>query len=391
MFSRLKLFLAVALKAAVGFTGVLAAAAPPAPDRAAAKDELVCPNCAKLDHKSLTTVVGSCQNCGKFTGHQSIHYCDKCAKDKKVCRYCGKSLAAKAGTGVVVPAPKTHRIEYKQPFIKSLNIHRGDTVLVFAKHKGDPGLFDPPASFPYARTVDNKPDDVLSSEKGVKRLDKDTIQVGRFQALRAGEAAILFWDFGGAEYARIKVTVTVGQEQAAEEGLKELKQLYQLDPKQHGFASLSDLNSAVLGTAIFDYRVSLSDLRSWNGNKDAGKMMYSQEKVRYPVLAGGKICRELWLSKRNGSWGYSAFSSPSWFNAIEKARTERVKVTGLKSEDFRLVAVLGDYFLAYKLKSQWYFVNLFPSRDFKIGQILTAEKVFDTLKPAAIRHNGLPG
>jgi hypothetical protein len=119
------------------------------------------------------------------------------------------AVCTAASTQVASPAQvKVERIEFKAPFPKSIDLAPGDSIVFFAHFKGDPGLYDPAISGPFAKTTDKKTGDVLKTETGVKRLDANDIQVRRFTAERAGEAQLAVIDFNGKNVATIQVTVT---------------------------------------------------------------------------------------------------------------------------------------------------------------------------------------
>ncbi len=98
-------------------------------------------------------------------------------------------------------------IEFKSPFPKSIDLVKGDSLIFFARHPGDPGLYSPSMSGPFAKTVDGKTGDVLTADIPVKRLDQDNIQWRRFETQRAGEAQLDVLDPSGKAVAKIQVIV----------------------------------------------------------------------------------------------------------------------------------------------------------------------------------------
>jgi hypothetical protein len=107
---------------------------------------------------------------------------------------------------IVKAAPVVHKVEFKA-FQNAISINQGESIVLFVAFKGDPGLYDPMRYPLAAKTTDGKAGDVFDTISGVKRLDKDNIQIIRYDAKRAGDAEIVVQDVRGKEVAKIKVTV----------------------------------------------------------------------------------------------------------------------------------------------------------------------------------------
>ena len=101
---------------------------------------------------------------------------------------------------------QSYFVEFGKSIASGLQVSKGDAIVITAKFRSDPGLFDPFA-MPIAHTTDGQSGEVLSHvDPGVKRLDADTIQVSRFVAKRAGSAEIVL-EFPGGKSTIVTVTV----------------------------------------------------------------------------------------------------------------------------------------------------------------------------------------
>ncbi len=130
----------------------------------------------------------------------AVHAGGAQAQDSK-----GATTTNQGGAGAA--AATVHKIEFKKSYSQPIKMKQGDALVLFVKFSRDPGLYDPAFVPGTAKIADGKTGDVLGTIHGVTRLDKDTIQIIRYEAKRAGDAEIPIIDLGGKKVGKIKVTV----------------------------------------------------------------------------------------------------------------------------------------------------------------------------------------
>ena len=131
----------------------------------------------------------------KAEANQIVAQVDNTAADNKA-----------ADKGDKKEEPKAHYVDIKAKLPETIDIKKGDSILLIVPFKGDPGLYDP-ISTPHIKTTDGKKDDVFKTITQVIRIDKDVIRVAQYDSLRTGTAAIEITRFDGKVIATIKVSV----------------------------------------------------------------------------------------------------------------------------------------------------------------------------------------
>ena len=174
-------------------------------------------------------------------------------------------------------------------------------------------------------------------------------------------------------------------QQVAEERLDEAEQL---------LAGLGELERSPVEERRAEVILELNDLRAYQSGSDPNQLLKPIDKVIYPVKAGEAVRSSIVLQKGKEGWKASDFGGANFARLVSRARDESTKTTNLSPNAYFVVQApaLNAYFLGYRQNDKLMLVSLIddPALNLHAGSALSAEQLFDQLRPIAQKYNGLP-
>lgn len=188
----------------------------------------------------------------------------------------------------------------------------------------------------------------------------------------------------------ILLSVTVNSQgkdpqEAAANSLKTFKNLItEQNFKAMGFESMREINEAKLGDPLKVYAVPLDKLQKYQQGSDPNSLLVDQSAFMYPIKVGDKTRSSISISKGENGWSSSNFGRPNYAKMLGRYQMKNSFIVNVMSLNLSFVAERSEEGLM--LTPVWD-VDEF---DFKAGEQMPADKVFSTILPAAIEHDGLP-
>lgn len=182
---------------------------------------------------------------------------------------------------------------------------------------------------------------------------------------------------------------------AAIDGLKMLGEL--VNEKNFvtiGFDSLKQAGEAELGEPLGVFMVRLDELKAYSLGNDPRTLVKPLEQVLYPVTVKTAVKSSIVVSKVEGRWQATEFGSATLARVFVRHRAVSAESTKVDPSAFSVVRIpaLNLQFLGYTMNDELMLVPLLddPLYGFRAGVALPARRVFEAVKPEALRHNGLP-
>ena len=178
---------------------------------------------------------------------------------------------------------------------------------------------------------------------------------------------------------------------AATEGLQTLRALVDdQNFRDLGFESKDEAATATLGEPLRVYLVRLDQLRDFQPEGDAGKLLTDTSEIIFPVLANGQARSSITVAQVDGKWTSAAFGGASLIKQIAKVRSGLPPPPGGASV-FVKVPALNVYFVSQGgAGAEMMLTPLTDQPDYRLkeGGTVSAKEAFSALVPAAKAHDG---
>ena len=182
----------------------------------------------------------------------------------------------------------------------------------------------------------------------------------------------------------------------AKEALASLGQLVsEKNFRGMGFESLAEVKSATLGEPLRVFMVRLDQLQKYEPGSDPNKLLSGGDRLIYPVMVGNQVRSSVSVSMVKDSWRAAGVGSPNLAKLLTRGVQNSAESAKMPVSSFFAVQIpaLNLYFIAHRADQGLMLAPVLddPVYGFKAGVALPADKVFETILPAAKKHNGLPG
>ena len=178
---------------------------------------------------------------------------------------------------------------------------------------------------------------------------------------------------------------------AATEGLQTLRALVDdQNFRDLGFESRDEAATATLGEPIRVYLVRLDQLRDFQPEGDASKLLTDTSEIIFPVLSNGQARSSITLARTDGKWTSAAFGGASVIKQIAKVRSGLTPPQG-GAAAFVKVPALNVYFVSQVgAGAELMLTPLTDQPDYRLkeGGTVSAREAFLALVPAAKAHDG---
>ena len=183
----------------------------------------------------------------------------------------------------------------------------------------------------------------------------------------------------------------------AQKALPTLRDLVrqQKNYREMGFESLDELDRIALGEPSSTYVVRLDELEAYKEGQDPAPLLHAANRVVYPVLVGSQVRSSITVGAAAKGWEVTSFGSPNHAKVLSRVRAASAESARIPSVSLFVVEVPGLklVFVGYRADGR---IVLTPILDdagfqFKAGQPISADKVFQRIRVAAKSHRDLPG
>ncbi len=161
-----------------------------------------------------------------------------------------------------------------------------------------------------------------------------------------------------------------------------------------GFETPDEVRRATLGEPLRIFMVRLDQLKQYQPGSDPNQLLSGGEQVIYPVVVEGQVRSSIKVEMIKGTWQPISYGGAKIAKLLSVSRKSVQKSTKLPETSHFVVRVpaLNLYFLGYRANGVLMLTPIldYPAYDLKAGVTKPADKVFETILPAAKKHNGLP-
>ncbi|UCG61203.1 MAG: hypothetical protein JSV52_12885 [Candidatus Zixiibacteriota bacterium] len=165
-----------------------------------------------------------------------------------------------------------------------------------------------------------------------------------------------------------------------------------------GFESLDDVKNVTLSDAeppLQVFMVRLDHLKEYRAGDDVNPLLTGGGLAYYPVTINGQVAAAVGVEKMNEKWEATSVGDAALIKMFTSVRRESMDSTRLDANAYFVVwvAALNLHFVAYRADNS---LMLIPVQDddayeFRSGEAMPAERVFEIILPAAQAHDGSPG
>lgn len=182
---------------------------------------------------------------------------------------------------------------------------------------------------------------------------------------------------------------------AANRALGTLRALVnQQDPRDYGFNSRNEAESASLGLPIQVSFVRLDELREYSEDQDPASLLNAGHQVFVPVTVGGQVRSSILLEQSGEEWRPVSFGSPNLARLLDETRAAAARGSNVDEASISAVhvAALGRYYIVSRSDDRLMLtaVTNDPELQIKVGESRPANELFAQLAPIAQAYNELP-
>ena len=163
--------------------------------------------------------------------------------------------------------------------------------------------------------------------------------------------------------------------------------------REMGFESADEVQKATVGDPLKIFIVRLDHLQKYERGAKPDSLLSDTRQYLFPLQVNNAVRSSMTVAETREGWKAVAFGKPTYTQQVSKTRGAGVDTPGAAAGSF--LVKIPSFNLSFLGSRSEQGIMLTPVMNdatfgFKEGVAMPAEKVFETVAPAARKHDGLP-